>query len=62
VETGAQTEIIIAWNGRPAARLVAIKPSQTGKRIGAAKCRVVVPDTIDTDKPAITALFTGNAE
>jgi prevent-host-death family protein len=61
VETGAETEIIIARNGRPAARLVAIKPSQTGKRIGVAKGRFVVPDTIDADEAAITALFTGNA-
>jgi prevent-host-death family protein len=60
VETGAETEIIIARNGRPAARLVAIKPSQTGKRIGVAKGRFVVPDTIDADEAAITALFTGN--
>jgi antitoxin (DNA-binding transcriptional repressor) of toxin-antitoxin stability system len=43
------------------ARLVAIKPSQTGKRIGGAKGRFVVPDTFDADEPAITALFTGNA-
>ena len=61
VETGAETEIIIARNGRPAARLVAIKPSQTGKRIGVAKGKFVVPDTIDADEAAITALFTGNA-
>ncbi len=61
VETGAETEIIIARNGRPAARLVAIKPSQTGKRIGVAKGRFVVPETIDADEAAITALFTGNA-
>jgi prevent-host-death family protein len=61
VETGAETEIIIARNGRPAARLVALKPSQNGKRIGVAKGRFVVPDTIDADEAAITALFTGNA-
>ena len=43
VETGAETEIIIARNGRPAARLVAIKPSQTGKRIGARQGQVRRP-------------------
>jgi prevent-host-death family protein len=62
VETGAETEIIIARNGRPAARLVAIKPPQTGKRIGVAKGKFVVPDTIDVDEVAITALFTGTTE
>ncbi len=61
VETGAETEIIIARNGRPAAKLVAIKPSQPGKRIGIAKGRFVVPDTIDADEAAITALFLGSA-
>ena len=60
VESGAETEIIIARNGRPAARLVAVKPPQTGERIGVAKGRFVVPDTIDADEAAITALFTGN--
>jgi quinol monooxygenase YgiN/antitoxin (DNA-binding transcriptional repressor) of toxin-antitoxin stability system len=34
VESGAEKVIIIARNGRPAAKLVAIKPAQTGKRIG----------------------------
>jgi prevent-host-death family protein len=58
VESGAEAEIIIARNGRPAAKLVAIRPTQTGKRIGIAKGKFVVPDTIDADEAAITALFT----
>jgi antitoxin (DNA-binding transcriptional repressor) of toxin-antitoxin stability system len=62
VESGAETEIIIARNGRPAAKLVAIGPPRTGRRIGIAKGRFVVPDTIDADEAAITALFTGRAE
>jgi prevent-host-death family protein len=62
VESGAETEIIIARNGRPAAKLVAIRPAQAGKRIGVAKGRFVVPDTIDADEAEITALFTGNTE
>ena len=62
VETGAETEIIIARNGRPAAKLVALRPPHTGKRIGIAKGKFVVPDTIDADEAAITALFTGSAE
>ena len=61
VESGAEQEIIIARNGRPAAKLVAIKPRQTGKRIGIAKGRFMVPDTIDGDEAAIAALFSGNA-
>jgi antitoxin (DNA-binding transcriptional repressor) of toxin-antitoxin stability system len=62
VESGAETDIIIARTGRPAAKLVAIRPPPAGKRIGVAKGQFVVPDTIDTDEAAITALFTGNTE
>ena len=61
VETGTETEIIIARNGRPAARLVPMKPARAGKRLGVAKGKFVVPDTIDADEAAITALFRGQA-
>ena len=62
VESGAETEIIIARNGRPAARLVAIKAAPAGKRIGVAKGKFEVPDDIDADAATIAALFTGRAE
>ena len=62
VESGAETEIIIARNGRPAARLVAIRSAPTGKRIGVARGRFTVPDDIDADADAITSLFTGRGE
>ena len=62
VETGAEKEVIIARNGRPAARLVAIQPVKTGKRIGVAKGKFAVPDTIDADEAAILASFSGHAE
>jgi prevent-host-death family protein len=58
VESGAEAEIIIARNGRPAARLVAVKSAPAGKRLGVAKGRFIVPDDIDTDAASITALFT----
>ncbi|MDR3529264.1 MAG: type II toxin-antitoxin system prevent-host-death family antitoxin [Rhodopila sp.] len=60
VETGAEAEIVIARNGRPVARLVAIKPAKTGKRIGVARGKFTVPETIDADEAAITALFAGS--
>jgi antitoxin (DNA-binding transcriptional repressor) of toxin-antitoxin stability system len=59
VESGAETEIIIARNGRPAAKLLAVNPAATSKRIGVAKGKFVVPDTIDADEAAIAALFSG---
>lgn len=59
VETGAEAEIIIARNGRPAARLVAIAPVRSGKRIGIAKGKFTVPGDIDADNAAIAHLFSG---
>jgi prevent-host-death family protein len=61
VESGAETEIIIARNGRPAARLVAIAPSAAGPRIGVAEGKFVVPETIDADETAVAETFTGKA-
>jgi len=57
VERGQETEIIIARNGRPAARLVAIAAQPVTQRIGVAKGRFTVPDAIDDDEAAIEALF-----
>ena len=61
VESGAEAEIVIARNGRPAARLVALAPPATGKRIGAAKGKFKVPDSIDADEAVIAAMFAGSA-
>jgi prevent-host-death family protein len=57
VESGSEAEIVIARNGRPAARLVAIKAARPGKRIGIAKGRFTVPDDIDADAALVAALF-----
>jgi prevent-host-death family protein len=62
VETGAEHEVIIARNGRPAARLVAIRSTPAGRRIGIAKGKFNVPDTIDADEAAIAAMFSGRTE
>ena len=58
VETGVEKEVIIARNGCPVARLVPIAPHQ-GQRLGVARGAFRVPDTIDTENPAIEALFSG---
>ncbi len=62
VESGAESEIIIARNGRPAARLVALKAKPVARRIGVAKGKFVAPESIDADDPAIVALFAGQAD
>jgi antitoxin (DNA-binding transcriptional repressor) of toxin-antitoxin stability system len=61
LETGAEAEIVIARNCRPAARLVAIQPFRTGKRIGVAKGKFKVPASIDDDDATIAALFADTA-
>jgi antitoxin (DNA-binding transcriptional repressor) of toxin-antitoxin stability system len=62
VESGSEAEIIIARNGRPAARLVAIKAARAGNRIGIAKGRFAAPDDIDADAASVAALFHGRGE
>lgn len=59
LEAGTEAEIIITRNGRPVAKLVAVKPALTGTRIGIAKGKFVVPDTVDDDAAMITKLFVG---
>lgn len=58
LESGQEREIVIARNGKPAARLVRIgdKPP-TEKRIGIAKGAFIMPDDIDADNAAIAKLF-----
>jgi antitoxin (DNA-binding transcriptional repressor) of toxin-antitoxin stability system len=57
VELGREPEIIIARNGRPAARLVPIGAPQTLKRIGVAKGLFEVHDNIDQHNADIARLF-----
>lgn len=57
VESGEEAEVVIARNGRPVARLVPVKAVRTGKRIGVAKGKFIVPENIDADEDSIAALF-----
>ena len=59
IEQGREHEIIIARNGRPAARLVPIDARPVGKRIGAAKGKFEVPDDIDADNDKVARMFIG---
>ncbi len=62
VESGKEREIVIARNGRPAARLVPIDDVPAGKRIGVAKGKFVVPDDIDQHNDEIARLFNGDSK
>lgn len=56
VESGDESEILIARNGRPVARLTAVK-KDVSRRIGVAEGRFEVPDDIDLYNEEIAALF-----
>lgn len=59
VQSGNEEAVIIARNGRPAAKLVPIDDVMPGQRIGIAKGRFVSPGSIDGSNAEITALFSG---
>ncbi len=59
IEQGEEREIIIARNGRPAAKLVAVDVAPAGQRLGIAKGKFEVPDDIDAYNDELTHLFRG---
>ncbi len=59
VESGAEAEIIIARNGKPAARLAPLRDRVQGKRIGVAEGQFSVPDDLDGENELIAALLGG---
>ena len=59
IEQGEEREIIIARNGRPAAKLVPMEVLAQGQRIGVAKGVFVVPGSIDTHNEEVAQLFLG---
>jgi antitoxin (DNA-binding transcriptional repressor) of toxin-antitoxin stability system len=59
IEQGREREIVIARNGKPAARLVPIGAAPSEKRIGVAKGRFEVPDDIDAHNDEVARLFAG---
>ncbi|MGB5147261.1 MAG: type II toxin-antitoxin system prevent-host-death family antitoxin [Porticoccaceae bacterium] len=61
IERGAEREIVIARNGKPAARLVPMADSPVEQRIGVARGLFEVPDDIDTHNAEVAGLFIGAA-
>ena len=59
LESGAETEIIIARNGKPAAKLTLLAGASAAPRIGVAKGAFAAPASIDDDNARIAALFDG---
>jgi antitoxin (DNA-binding transcriptional repressor) of toxin-antitoxin stability system len=59
IESGAEIEIIIARNGKPAAKLTAVEPKKREIKFGVAKGRFVAPEDIDADNDLIARMFYG---
>ena len=59
IETGQEKEIVIARHGRPVALLTHLTSRKPEKRIGVAKGRFKVPDSIDEENATIGRLFRG---
>ncbi|QPN70680.1 type II toxin-antitoxin system Phd/YefM family antitoxin [Synechococcus sp. CBW1108] len=57
IETGAASEVVIARNGRPVARLTALQEPAPPRSLGVARGQFTVPDSIDTANPLIAELF-----
>jgi antitoxin (DNA-binding transcriptional repressor) of toxin-antitoxin stability system len=55
VESGAEPEIVIARNGKPAAKLVPMTYRLAGTRIGVAEGQFLVPDDLDGENENIAA-------
>ncbi len=59
VESGKESEIIIARNGRPAVRLAPLRLAEKPPLLGIAKGLFAAPETIDEDNEEIAKLFHG---
>ena len=60
IESGRERQIIIARNGRPIARLVAISGTgDTSKRIGVARGKFTVPEPSEELDQKVAELFVG---
>ena len=57
IEQGQEREIVIARNGRPAAKLVPMDAVPAGQRIGVAKGLFEVPESIDAHNKEVSELF-----
>jgi antitoxin (DNA-binding transcriptional repressor) of toxin-antitoxin stability system len=62
IEQGTAREIVIARNGRPAARLVPIDSAPSNRRLGVAKGLFEVPESIDEHNDDVAHLFLGGAK
>ena len=61
LESQKEDSIIIARNGKPVAKMVAIHETPVSNRIGIARGKFKSPTDFDADNAEIAALLTGDA-
>jgi len=59
IEQGRERQIVIARNGRPAAKLVPISSTPSEQRIGVARGLFEVPEDIDAHNAEVARQFLG---
>ena len=59
VENGQESRVYIARNGKPVACLVAVNPTPEGRRLGVARDRFTVPESIDKCNEVVREIFEG---
>lgn len=62
VEQGKEREIIIARNGRPAAKLVPVEAALSAQRIGVARGKFEAPDCMDAHSEAVVRQLAGERQ
>ena len=63
IESGRESQVIIARHGKPIARLVSLDSRvDTGKRIGIAKGRFVIPEPAEETDREVAQLFLGGTD
>ena len=62
VESGRESEIVLARNGKPAARIVPLQSKSAARRLGVAEGLYKIPDNIDEDNAIIARLFNGEVD
>lgn len=58
---GREREIVVSRHGKPVVKIEPIRNSNTDKRIGLARGRFKVPDSIDKSNADVARLFSGKA-
>ena len=60
IESGRESQIIIAWNGKPVAQMTAFsKSKKVDKRIGVARGKFTIPEPSEELEEIVADLFGG---